>query len=391
MNALAQLQLPERPTKANLAIPMSRPSVGPAELAAVGRVFESNWLGAGPVADRFSMRVAEEIGAAHVVAVDSGTAALHSAMTALGLGVGDEVIVPSMTFVSTIQAIVSARAVPVFCEVLAGTMNMDVSDVERRITPKTRAILPVHYGGEPCDLDRVLALAKQHRLKVIEDAAHAFGSSYKGRPIGSHGDIVCFSFDPIKNITCGLGGAAATNDDEIASRLRIATNVGIDPSSVTHAGAGPQQYAITGAGLRYRMSDVNAAIGLTQLGRMAEFRRQKLSVVERYDQAFAALPQVALLQRNLLETFPFSYVIRVLDGSRDDLRDSLAKQSIGSAVQFFPNHLQPFFSKFHTPLPRTEQLFAEVVNLPLYAGLTDEEVDTVVAAVQSFFTRASQA
>jgi perosamine synthetase len=250
---------------------MSRPSVGPAELAAVGKVFESNWLGAGPIADRFSMRVAEEIEVAHVVAVDSGTAALHSAMNALGLGAGDEVIVPSMTFVSTIQAIVSAGAVPVFCEVLADTINIDVRDAESRITSKTRALLPVHYGGEPCDLDSVLALAARHGLKVVEDAAHAFGSSYKGRPIGSHGDIVCFSFDPIKNITCGLGGAAATNDDEIAGRLRIATNVGIDPLSVHHAGTGPQQYAITGAGLRYRMSDVNAAIGLTQLGRMAEW------------------------------------------------------------------------------------------------------------------------
>jgi perosamine synthetase len=370
---------------------MARPSVGPAELAAVSKVFESNWLGSGPIADRFSLRVAEEIGASHVVAVDSGTAALHSAMHALGLGPGDEVIVPSMTFVSTIQAIVSAGAVPVFCEVLAETMNIDVHDAESRITAKTRALLPVHYGGEPCDLDSVLALAASHDLKVVEDAAHAFGSSYKGRPIGSHGDIVCFSFDPIKNITCGLGGAAATNDEQIAARLRIATNVGIDPLSVNHAGAGPRQYAITGAGLRYRMSDVNAAIGLTQLGRMAEFRRQKLSVVARYDRAFAALPQVGLLQRNLAETFPFSYVIRVLDGSRDELREFLSDQSIGSAVQFVPNHLQPFFGKFHTPLPRTEQLFAEVVNLPLYSGLTDPEVDAVIAAVQSFFGRAAQA
>jgi perosamine synthetase len=139
------------------------------------------------------------------------------------------------------------------------------------------------------------------------------------------------------------------------------------------------------------MSDVNAAIGHTQLGRMAEFRRQKLSVVERYDRAFAALPQVGLLQRNLAETFPFSYVIRVLDGSRDELREFLSDQSIGSAVQFVPNHLQPFFGKFHTPLPRTEQLFAEVVNLPLYSGLTDPEVDALIAAVQSFFGRAAQA
>jgi perosamine synthetase len=389
VNVLAQLQLAERPAKADLAIPMARPSVGPAELAAVGRVFESNWLGAGPVADRFSMRVAETVGAEHVVAVDSGTAALHSAMNALRLGAGDEVIVPSMTFVSTIQAIVSAGAVPVFCEVLAETMNMDVRDAATRITSKTRALLPVHYGGEPCDLDAVLVLAAKHGLKVIEDAAHAFGSSYKGRPIGSHGDIVCFSFDPIKNITCGLGGAAATNDREIAGRLRIATNVGIDPSSVNHAGAGPQQYAITGAGLRYRMSDVNAVIGLTQLDRMAEFRRQKLGVVERYNQAFADLPQVALLERNLAEIFPFSYVIRVLDGSRDALREFLSTRGIGSAVQFFPNHLQPFFGKFHASLPRTEQLFGEVVNLPLYAGMTDQEVETVIAAVRSFFGRAS--
>lgn len=262
MKALARMQLAERPSRIGLAIPIARPAVGAEELAAVGRVFESDWLGAGPVADRFALRVSEKVGAAHVVAVNSGTAALHAAMTALGLGDGDEVIVPSMTFVSTVQAIVAVGATPVFCEVLPETLNIDVADVAGRITPRTRAVLPVHYGGEPCDLSALLALTAKQGLSVVEDAAHAFGSSYQGNPIGSHSDIACFSFDPIKNITCGLGGAVATNDKMLADRIRLVTNVGIDPSSIDRTIIGPQPYAIAAAGLRYRMSDVNAAIGL---------------------------------------------------------------------------------------------------------------------------------
>jgi perosamine synthetase len=385
MSRLLKEQLSERPSRANYAIPMARPSVGTEELEAVGQVFEGHWLGSGPLADEFSARIADVVGAEYVIAVNSGTAALHAAMVALQLEPGDEVIVPSMTFVSTIQAITAVGATPVFCEVLADTMNMDVEDAARRVTPQTRALLPVHYGGAACDLSAVLDLAASQELRTVEDAAHAFGSSYHGRPIGSHGDVVCFSFDPIKNITCGLGGAAATNDDELAKRLRTATNVGIDPSTIERGETGPLPYAVTSAGLRYRMSDVNAAIGLTQLDKMDTFKSRKLEIVRRYDASFADISELSLLHRDLAGTFPFSYGLRVIDGSRDRLMDYLANQSIGTAVQFIPNHLQPFFDAHRTELPRTEQLFDEVVSIPLYSGLTDEEVDTVVSAVRSFF------
>lgn len=387
MSRLLKEQLSERPTRTSCSIPMARPDVGSEELAAVGQVFEGHWLGSGPLADEFSTRVAALVGADHVVAVNSGTAALHSAMVSIRLEPGDEVIVPSMTFVSTIQAITAVGATPVFCEVLPDSLNIDVPDAARRLTPRTRALLPVHYGGVACDLAGVKALAASHNLRVIEDAAHAFGSSYRGQPIGSHGDITCFSFDPIKNITCGLGGAIATSDQELARRIRTATNVGIDPATIDRHRAGPLPYAVTSAGLRYRMSDMNAAIGLSQLDRMESFRARKRELIARYDAAFSDVTEIALLERSLAETFPFSCALRIVDGSRDRLMEFLAGRSIGTAVQFIPNHLQPFFESYRTDLPRTEQLFDEVLSLPLYTTLTDDELETVIGAVHEFFAK----
>ena len=175
-------------------IPLYRPCVGAAELAAVGDVFRSHWLGMGPQSERFEQALADKLGVKHVIAVNTGTSALHLALAMLGLEAGDEVIVPSLTFVATPQAVLAAGATPIFCEVDPDTLNIDVADVAGRITPRTRAVMPVHYGGVPCDMTALLGLARRHGLRVVEDAAHAFGSRYRGKPVGSFGDIACFSF-----------------------------------------------------------------------------------------------------------------------------------------------------------------------------------------------------
>jgi len=209
-------------------IPVQRPCIGKEELEAVGKVFETGWLGMGSVTKEFEDAVREFIGTENVIAVNTGTTALHLAFDAIGLGPGDEVIVPSLTYVATIQAITATGATPVFCDIKEDTLNMDVNDVKKKITKRTKAIVPVHYRGIPCDMDSILTLAEQFKLRIVEDAAHAFGSYYKGKRIGSFGDITCFSFDPIKNITCGEGGMIITQNSKLLDIMQRKRILGID-------------------------------------------------------------------------------------------------------------------------------------------------------------------
>ena len=253
-------------------IPVHRPSLGPEELAAVSRVFDSRWLGMGAEVREFEQKLREYLRVKHVIAVGSGTAALHLALAAAGVGDGDEVIVPSLTFASSVQAIVAVGARPVFCEVEEATVNIDVGDARRRVTPRTKAVMPVHYAGEACDMAAIAALAGRHGLKIVEDAAHAFGSTCRGRKIGTFGDATCFSFDPIKNITCGEGGAIATDDDGIAARLLPMRNVGIDKDRWGRREARrPWAYEVVCEGYRYHMSNMNASMRLSCSSPMAAF------------------------------------------------------------------------------------------------------------------------
>jgi perosamine synthetase len=364
-------------------IPMQRPCLGEDELAAVREVFASRWLGMGPRAAAFEQALRELLGVKHVLAVNTGTAALHLALDALGLRRGDEVILPSLTFIATAQAVLAAGATPVFCEVQPDTLTLDVADAARRITRRTRALLPVHYAGLACEMDEVLSVARDAGLRVVEDAAHAFGSLYKGRKVGTLGDATCFSFDPIKNITCGEGGAVATDDDEIADRVRRGRVLGMDRSSWDRQGPRRWSCEVATRGYRYHLSDINAAIGLRQLPRLAAFKARKQAIVRRYDAALSGLAGVRAL-RHTEAAFPFLYVVRVSDGRRDDLMSHLKERKIGTGVHYVPNHLQPLFRDRRQHLPVTEQLFGEVLTLPLYFEMTDGEVDAVIAAVRSF-------
>lgn len=366
-------------------IPTHRPCVGEAELAAVGRVFASRWLGMGEVTKAFEERLREFLGAKHVIAVNTGTAALHVALAGLGVGPGDEVIVPSLTFISSAQAIVAVGARPLFCEVSPDTLNIDVADAIARATPRTRAIMPVHYGGLVCDMDTLLPLARERKLSVLEDAAHAFGSTYKGRRVGTLGDITCFSFDPVKNITCGGGGAVATDNDGLAQRILPRRNVGMHSDSWSRLQHERNwYYEVVAPGYRYHLADLNAAIGLEQLKRAEVFKARKQAIVRRYDEAFRDVTGVRLLRHDCAETFPFSYVVRVLDDRRDALMRHLRERGIGSSVEFIPNHLHPLFAGTSVRLPVTEQLYQEILTLPLYVELADADVEHVIASVRGF-------
>ena len=370
-----------------IVIPLHRPEIGQRELEAVRRVFDSGWLGMGSATREFEERLREVLGVKHVVAVNTGTSALHLAIEALELQPGDEVLVPSLTFVGSVQAILAARARPVFCDVSPETLQIDLADALRRVTARTRAIMPVHYGGAACEMDELLPAARERNLRVVEDAAHAFGSAYKGRKVGTLGDVTCFSFDPVKNITCGEGGAVATDSDDLARRVRLKRMLGITPDAWSRRDEKqPWFYSVVTPGYRYHLSNLNAAIGLQQLQRLEAFKARKQAIVRAYDDVFRSLSGLKLIVRNGSETCPFLYVVRVLGSRRDALIAHLRERGIGTGVHYIPNHLQPLFAELRVSLPVTEQVFPELLTLPLYAGMSDEDVQAVTAAVQSFFS-----
>jgi perosamine synthetase len=367
-------------------IPLQRPSLGEEEIEAVRAVFDSRWLGLGSLVKEFEERVKDLIGARNVIAVNTGTSAIHLALDAYGIGKTDEVIVPSLTYVATIQAIIQTGAVPVFCDIDENTLNADIEDIKRRITPQTKAVLPVHYGGLACDMDGLTSLCAERDLLLIEDAAHAFGSKYKGRFIGTFGDATCFSFDPIKNITCGEGGAVCTENDQVAELIRTKRILGVEKETwQRYREKRGWFYEVTVPGYRYHMSNINAAIGLCQLKKLQRFMEKKRHYVRKYDEAFQGINGIKLLTRTYEETAYFFYVMRVKN--RDALTDFLKNQGIDVGVHYIPNHLQPLFRKNSRSLPVTDRVWEEIITIPLYFEMTDEVFDTVVSKVKEFFGR----
>jgi perosamine synthetase len=368
-------------------IKVSQGCLGEDELAAVREAFAYGYFGMASRAAAFEHALEEYLGAPHVVVVNSGTSAIHLALDALGVGPGDEVIVPSLTFVACFQAIAATGAVPVPCDVRPETLLVDVEDAERRLTPRTKALMPVHYTGNPCDLDRVLQLAADHDVRVVEDAAHAFGSTSRDRMIGSFGDVACFSFDSIKTITCGEGGAVACRDAELATLMRKkrALGVGRATGQGTAAARGDNwRFEVETRGFRYHMSDINAAIGIVQLGKVAEFVARRREICRRYDAAFAPATGIRTLRIDYKESAPHIYVLRVEDGRRDSLRAHLAGAGIETAVNYIPNHLHPYFRRDGISLPETERAYDEILTLPLHCSLSDEDVTTVIDRVREF-------
>lgn len=358
------------------------------ELEAVKKVFDTGWLGLGSTVFEFENKLKEYLNAKNVIAVNTGTTALHIALDAFDIKEGDEVIVPSLTFCASIQVITALKAHPVFCEIDSNTLNMDIEDVIRRITPKTKAIMPVHYCGNACDMDALLKIGKEHKVYIIEDAAHAFGSSYKDKKIGSFGDATCFSFDPIKNITCGEGGAVVLADDTIAEEIRRKRILGIDKDT-WHRYKNERSwfYEVITQGYRYHMSNINAAIGLAQLRKLSKFIERRKHIVELYNKQFKDLESLRLLEWNLDEAVPFTYIVRVLDGKRDEIMDFLKDKGVGTGIHYIANHIQPYFSQYAKPLPITERIWEEILTLPLYYDMTDSDVDLVIKSVTAFFKK----
>ncbi|MFA6003054.1 MAG: DegT/DnrJ/EryC1/StrS family aminotransferase [Elusimicrobiota bacterium] len=367
-------------------IPISRPVTGPEEIAAISKVFSSAWLGLGSTVFEFEEKLKSYLGAKHVIAVNTGTSALHIALAGFGVGPGDEVIIPSITFAACVQTILALGATPVFAESHEDSLLLDIDDVERCLTPKTKAVMPVHFCGNPCDLDRLLALAKKHGFLVIEDAAHAFGSEYRGRKIGTHGHAVCFSFDPIKNITTGEGGAVALSDDKIAEEIRRQRILGIDKDTWhRYKNTRTYFYEVVSPGFRYHMPNFCAAVGLEQLKKFPDFIARRRHIAQRYDDSFSGLTSVKPLRIDYRTVVPHIYILRLAADRRDAFMEFLKSRGIGTGLHYIANHIQPFFKKYcGRPLPRAERLWQEIVTIPLHCGMNDVEIDTVISAVKDF-------
>lgn len=350
------------------------------------KVFATGWLGLGSTVFDFEEALKGYLGAKHVIAVNTGTSALHIALAGWGVGPGDEVILPSITFAACVQAVLALGATPVFAESHEEDLLLDLDDVEKRLTKKTKAVMPVHYCGNPCNLERLNALAGKHGFVVIEDAAHAFGSDYQGRKVGTHSAAACFSFDPIKNITTGEGGAVVLSDDKVAEDIRRLRILGIDKDTWhRYKNTRTYFYEVVSPGYRYHMPNFCAAVGLEQLKKLPGFIARRRQIARRYDAAFAGLGEVKPLAVDYAAVAPHIYIVRVPVGRRDAFMEFLKARGVGTGLHYIANHIQPFFKKYaRGPLPRAEKLWQEIVTIPLHCALSDQDVETVVAAVTEF-------
>lgn len=371
-------------------IRLSRSVVGGAEAAAVSKIIiEEGYLGMGSEVQRFEADIAAYLGVqpAQVVTVNTGTAALHLAVQA-AVPKGSEVLVPSLTFVASFQAIAAAACVPVPCDVYAATATIDLEDAARRITPRTKAIMPVHYASNPWQLDAIYAFAERHGLRVIEDAAHAFGCSHQGRKIGSMGDVVCFSFDGIKNITSGEGGCIVSFDPEVTRLCSDARLLSVEnDTEKRYTGGRSWDFDVHCQGYRYHMSNIMAAIGRVQLSRLdGEFAPARRRLLAQYRAELANVPGLALLQLDVADDIvPHIYPVRVLHGHKDAVKAALAAQGIPTGVHYKPNHLLTYFKEMlpqGAPLPVTEQLYGELVTLPLHPAVSTQDVSSICAALR---------
>lgn len=376
-----------------------RPSLDQREIREVTDTLKSGWITTGPKTRAFEQAITKYVGSAHAVAVNSCTAGLHLALLAMGIGKGDEVITTPFTFAATANVIVHTQATPVFVDIQPDTYNIDPSLIQKAITKKTKAIIAVHYGGHPCDMDEILRIAKKHKLAVIEDAAHAIGAKYRGKPIGNISDITVFSFYATKNITTSEGGMVCIKkrqDGHLAEKIRVMGLHGMSKDAYKrYAKGGSWQYEVVYPGFKYNMTDIQASLGIWQLKKIEAFTKKREAIAHYYDQQFKNLkgvmiPQVKKYVRHARHLYPILIDQSQLSIGRDEFFEALSAENIGSSVHFIPLYRHPYYAKNFKArakhFPITEYVYARTISLPLNNAMTLQEAQDVAIAVKKIIT-----
>ncbi|MBI3779308.1 MAG: DegT/DnrJ/EryC1/StrS aminotransferase family protein [Gammaproteobacteria bacterium] len=379
-------------------LPFSRPSISREAIDEVVACLESGWITTGPRVKKFEDELKRYFNAPHALALSSATAGLHLALAALELKPGDEVITTPMTFAATLNTIVLTGGTPVLVDVEPDTYNMDVTRLAKAVTKRTRAIMPVHFAGLPVDLDPLYELANKHGLRVIEDAAHAIGTEYKGKRVGAFGDTQVFSFHPNKNMTTGEGGCVVTRDDKLAGKIALLRFHGMDREAWNRFGkTGSQHYEIVTPGYKYNMMDIQAALGLHQLPALDGFIRRRTELALRYQKIFADWPQwtrpgtPAFSHRHAWHLYTPLINPAAAGMDRDAFMQGMKERNIGTGLHYRAVHLYPYYRERYGfkpgDFPNAESIGERIVSLPLFPGLSDADQNRAVAAMADLFKR----
>ena len=365
-----------------------KPAMGEEEIEAVSAVLRSGWIGLGPRTAEFEKRFAAFCGVKFAVGVNSATAALDLAMKLLNISHGDEVIVPTMTFVSTGHVVAYNLATPIFVDADPKTLGMDLEDVKRKLGPRTKAIIPVHFGGRPVDMDALKKIAGN--IPIVEDCAHAAGASYKGQSVGGLGTIGCFSFHAVKNLAMGDGGALTLNDELLCQRAKRLRWLGIDKGTWDRTEMDKSywwQYHVDEIGLKCHMNDINASIGLVQLQKLPRFNARRKEIASRYFAGLAGIPQIELPLDDDDVFHSAWHIFHIKCERRDELSVFLAGKDISTGVHYTPIHTYRCYGN-RASMPVAEALQHRILTLPLYPTLTNDEIDSVISNIRQFYGKA---
>ncbi len=373
-------------------IPLFKLNFDEQEIQAVTETIRSKWISTGPKCEELERMFAEMLDVKHAISLSNCTDALHLACVVSGIGEGDEVLCPSLTFAASVNCIRYVRAVPVFCDITGiDNMNIDPREIEKKITPKTKAILVVHMAGFPCEMDRIMKIANQHNLKVIEDACHGPLSEYKGKKIGTIGDVGCFSFFSNKNISTGEGGMIVTDNDEYAKRIRLLRSHGMTTMSYQRAIGHATAYDIIDLGYNFRMDDIRASIGIVQLRKLNSDLTQRMTVRKLYLKALSDIQQIEIPFKQHNE-FASNYIMPIVlkkssIEKRDAIRIFLHEQGIQTSNHYPPIHKFSIYENFTTSLPITEYVCSNEVTLPMYASLSENDINYIAETIKIFFSK----
>jgi len=374
-----------------MKIPFSKPWIDEDEINEVVDTLRSGWLTMGPKTTKFEQLLAEYLGVKHVIAVNSCTAALHLSLVALGIGPGDEVITTPYTFAATTNVILQVGARPFFVDIEPKTYNIDPEKIREAITQRTKAIIPVHFGGHPCDMKEIMAIAADAHLYVVEDAAHALGAEYQHRKIGTIGHLTCFSFYPTKNITTGEGGAISTDDDRLAEKLVILRLHGMSADAwKRYTDKGSWYYEIEESGFKYNMTDIEAAIGIHQIKKIEQFTEIRRRYAQQYNRELGEIRDIIVpYEKPEVKHVYHLYPILLQDMNRDQFIRRMREAKIGCSVHFIPLHLHPLYRRLfrfnRSCFPIAEWVYEREVSLPLYPRMIDDEVRYVIDSIQKIF------